>query len=144
MKTPLPADVNLYIDMLRQVSHTLQDSANFGKTTAKDHRGGSSEKRGDKCSSSKKQQNKEKGSGKQKSRSSNFQTDKQSKPATSAFANSDKGVPNNLVEKHGKNGQCSKCGQEGHLWRKCTSLSPVVQAAKGWNKQSADKAGHTP
>jgi len=143
MKTPHPADVNLYIDMLRQVGHTLQDSANFGKATAKDHGGGSSEKRGDKGSSSKKQRNKEKGSGKQKSRSSNFQTDKQSKPATSAFADSHKGVPDNLVEKRRKNGQCSKCGQAGHFWRKCTSLSPVVHAAKGRNKRSADQAGHT-
>src|SRR5205807_7849235 len=129
MRTPHPADVNLYIDLLRQVSNTLQDTANFGKTTAKDHRGGSSEKRGDKGSSSKKQQNKEKGSGKQKSRSSNFQTDKQSKPATSVYADSHKGVPDNLVEKRGKNGQCSKCGQAGHFWRKCTSLSPMVHAA---------------
>src|SRR5437868_480673 len=55
--TPHQADVNLYIDMLRQVSHTLQASANFGKTTAKDHGGGSSEKRGDKGSSSTKEPN---------------------------------------------------------------------------------------
>ena len=54
MKTPHPADVNLYIDMLRQVGHTLQDSANCGKATAKDPRRGSLEKRGDKGSSSKK------------------------------------------------------------------------------------------
>ena len=143
MKMPHPTDINLYIDMLRQVGDTLQDSANFGKTTAKDHGGGSSEKRGDKGSFSKKQRNKEKGSGKQTSRSSNFQTNKQSKPATSVFADSHKGVSDYLVEKRGKNGQCSKCGQAGHFWWKCTSLSPTVHAAKGRNKPSADEAGHT-
>src|SRR5437879_12624595 len=111
MKTPHAADVNLYIDMLRQVGHTLQDSANFGKATAKDHGGGSSEKRGDKGSSSKKQRNKEKGSGKQKPRSSNFQTDKQSKTATSAFADSHKGVPDNQVEKRRTRGECLDCGE---------------------------------
>ena len=142
-KTPHPDDINLYIDILRQTGHDLEDTHRFSKTVGKD-KTSSHDKGEERSSSSKRNKRKERGSGKQTSRPANSSAARQPRQGNSEYAEAHKNIPTNLLDKRRKLSQCTKCGQPGHNWRKCASSSPVVAVmSKKKTKRTAAVAGHT-
>ena len=140
MKTPHPNEYVDYINLLRQTGHQLEDVASFNRTVARDRHHTKHEKSDDRQSSAKKQRKEKRTSGPRNPKPRN-QPSGFSKPFQSEHAKAHVAVPQTLIDKQKGLNQCSRCGKEGHFWKKCLSADPVVASSKPSRKRTADQAG---
>jgi hypothetical protein len=143
MKTPLPEDYVEYLNLLRQTGHQLEDVASFNRTVVRDKHHSKPEKSDDRQSTAKRKRKERpdrKGSGTQQRKPYN-QTSGPSRAPESEHAKMHRSVPQTLIDKRKRLGQCSRCGQEGHYWRKCPSASPVVASIRASRRRTPFEAG---
>jgi hypothetical protein len=136
LKTPHPTPYIEYLNLLRLTGHQLEDAANFEKSRDHPHH----EKRQDKHVPEKRQRKEKKATGPRQPRPNN-QASGSSRPPESEHSKMHRNVPQTLIDKRKRLNQCSRCGQEGHFWKKCSQASPVVMSSKPHRKRNADDAG---
>jgi hypothetical protein len=64
------------------------------------------------------------------------------RPQESEHAKAHKDIAQTLIDRRKRLNQCSRCGDPGHFWRKCTATNPVVASAHRGKKRTAQEAGH--
>ena len=135
MKTPHPLAYIEYLNLLRLTGHQLEDASNFRKV--KERPPIHHNKRDEGHTEGKKQRKIKAATGPRRSKPNN-QAQGSSRPPESEHAKMHRSVPQTLIDKHKRLNQCSRCGQEGHFWRKCPATTPVVASARVNRKRNAE------
>jgi hypothetical protein len=140
MKTPLPDDYVQYLDLLRSTGHHLEDVSSFNHIVVQ-RKDTSHRERGEERSAAKKQRKEKKTVGPRGPRPVN-QAPRSFRPQESEHAKAHKDIAQTLIDRRKRLNQCSRCGDPGHFWRKCTATNPVVASAHRGKKRTAQEAGH--
>jgi hypothetical protein len=141
LKTPHPELYIDYLNLLRNTGHQLEDVANFNQTVVREKHTSHHDKGDERPSGPRKQRKKEKGSGNRNPKPT-YNSSGPSRPRNSEYEEKHRNVPSTLTDKRRRLKQCTRCGQEGHFWRNCTSVQPVVHSSKPSRKRTATEAGH--
>jgi len=129
LKTLLPDEYVEYINLLRQTGHQLEDVASFNRMVTKEKHHSRPEKSDDRQLCAKRQRKDRKSSGPRQQKPRNHASGF-SRPQETEHTKMHRDIPQTLIDKRKRLNQCSRCGQVGHYWAKCTSPTPVVASSR--------------
>jgi len=140
LKTPLRDEYVEYINLLRQTGHQLEEVASFNRTVTKENHHSRLEQSDDRQSSAKRQRKNRKSSWPLQQKPRNHASGS-SRPQETEHTKMHRDIPKTLIDKRKQLNQCSRCGQAGHYWAKCSSATPVVVSSRITRKPDAGEAG---
>jgi hypothetical protein len=135
MNTPLPDDYVQYLDLLRSTGHHLEMSVLSTTLLSKGKTGliGKEERKGPPPKS---RGRRKRVLGPRGPRPVN-QAPRSFQLQESQHAKAYKDIAQTLIDRRKLLNQCSRCGDPGHFWRKCTATNPVVASAHRGKKRTA-------